>query len=84
MSLCNLLDKYNNDCLDRRNWYSLRKNEVQPTEEADKGSKWIITGMYRGERITRVAYSDLQAFTINNTLARQGVIDLGMREVIRE
>lgn len=42
--------------------------------------RWIITGTYKGERITRVAYSDLQAFIINNTLAREGVTNLGMRE----
>lgn len=42
--------------------------------------RYIITGIYEGKKITRVCYSDLQAFIINNTLAREGVENLGMRE----
>lgn len=40
----------------------------------------IITATYKGERITRTAYSNFQAFTIINVLAREGATDIGMRE----
>lgn len=38
----------------------------------------IITGDYQGNRIKRIAYSDLQAFTIINLLSRKGVTNIGM------
>lgn len=41
---------------------------------------YIITAIYQGKRITRKAYSDLQAFTIVNQLYRDGCTDVGMRE----
>lgn len=40
----------------------------------------IITATYNGRRITRIAYSDFQAFTIINMLAREGAVDIGMRK----
>lgn len=40
----------------------------------------IITATYNGKKITRTAYSDFQAFTIINMLARQGAVDIGMRK----
>lgn len=40
----------------------------------------IITATYRGKRIKRTAFSDFQAFTIINMLAREGAIDIGMRQ----
>lgn len=40
----------------------------------------IITANYRGRKIERRAYSDFQAFTIINTLSREGCVDIGMRE----
>lgn len=42
----------------------------------------IITANYRGRKIERIAYSDFQAFTIINTLNREGCVDIGMREEI--
>lgn len=44
----------------------------------------IITATYKGERITRIAYGDFQAFTVINLLAREGAADIGMREAGRE
>lgn len=41
---------------------------------------YIITASYRGRKITRAAFGDLQAFTIINQLAREGCVDIGMRE----
>lgn len=41
---------------------------------------YIITAMYQGSRITRKAFSDFQAFTIINQLAREGCTEIGMRE----
>lgn len=41
---------------------------------------YIITAIYKGERITRKAYSDLQVFTIVNQLYRDGCKEVGMRE----
>ena len=40
----------------------------------------IITEIYNDRKITRTAYSDFQAFTIINMLARQGAVDIGMRK----
>jgi hypothetical protein len=34
----------------------------------------------KGERITRTAFSGLQAFTIINQLHREGCKDIGMKE----
>lgn len=42
--------------------------------------KYIITADYKSRKIKRTAFSDLQAFTIINTLARDGCSDIGMRE----
>lgn len=42
--------------------------------------KHIITGNYKGKKIERIAFGDLQAFTIINQLSREGVTDIGMRE----
>lgn len=41
---------------------------------------YIITATYRGQKITRTAFGDFQAFTIINQLAREGCVDIGMRE----
>lgn len=40
---------------------------------------YIITAIYQGSRITRKAFSDLQAFTTINQLSREGCTDIGMR-----
>ena len=40
----------------------------------------IITANYCGRKIERKAYSDFQAFTIINTLHREGCVDIGMCE----
>lgn len=40
----------------------------------------IITATYKGERITRIAHSDFQAFTVINLLAREGATGIGMRK----
>lgn len=39
----------------------------------------IITATYKGNRITRKAFSDFQAFTIISTLAREGCADIGIK-----
>lgn len=41
---------------------------------------YIITATYRGRKITRTAYGDFQAFMIINQLARDGCVNIGMRE----
>ena len=41
---------------------------------------YIITATYKGQKITREAFGDFQAFTIINQLARDGCVDVGMRE----
>lgn len=41
---------------------------------------YIITAVHNGRKVERKAYSDFQAFTIINVLAREGCIDIGMRE----
>lgn len=41
---------------------------------------YVITAIYNGKRITRNAYSDFQAFTIINVLAKEGAVNIGMRE----
>lgn len=64
MGLAYLLDKYGSETIDKSNWYSLKDTPPENTE------KWIITGTYKGERITSTAYSDTQAFCINNLLSR--------------
>lgn len=45
-----------------------------------RGVMYIITATYRGRKIARTAFGDFQAFTIINQLAREGCIDIGMRE----
>lgn len=40
----------------------------------------IITANYRGTKITRKAFSELQAFIIINALHSDGCTDIGMRE----
>lgn len=42
--------------------------------------KYIITGDFQGQRITRTAHSDFQAFTIIGQLGQDGVTNIGMRE----
>lgn len=42
--------------------------------------KYIITGDYQGQRITRTAHSDFQAFTLIGQLGQDGVTNIGMRE----
>ncbi len=42
--------------------------------------KYIITGEYQGQRITRTAHSDFQAFTIIGQLGQDGVTNIDMRE----
>ena len=46
--------------------------------------KYLITGDFKGKRITREAFSDFQAFTIIDQLHREGVTNIGMREVTEE
>ena len=41
---------------------------------------YIITATYKGRRITRTAFGDFQAFTIINQLARDGCVDIAIRE----
>lgn len=41
---------------------------------------YIITATYRGQKITRTAFGDFQAFTIINQLARERELDLQKRE----
>lgn len=41
---------------------------------------YIITATYRDRKIIRKAFGDSQAFTIINQLAREGCVDIGMRE----
>lgn len=43
--------------------------------------RYLITGIYQGNRIERIAFGDFQAFTIINQLARDGVEDIGMCEL---
>lgn len=40
----------------------------------------IITARRNGRLVTRKAFGDKQAFTIINTLAREGCTDIGMRD----
>jgi hypothetical protein len=42
--------------------------------------KYIITGDFQGQRITRTAHSDFQAFTIIGQLGQDGVTDISMKE----
>lgn len=42
--------------------------------------KHIITADYNGQKIERTAFSGQQAFTIINTLAREGCTNIGMKE----
>lgn len=39
----------------------------------------IITATYKGNRLTRKAFSDFQAYTIISTLAREGCVDIRMK-----
>lgn len=41
---------------------------------------YIITANYKGNWITRKAFSDFQAWVIINQLSRDGCTDIGMRE----
>ena len=41
---------------------------------------YIITATFKGREITRIAFGDFQAFTIINQLAREGCVNIGMRE----
>lgn len=41
---------------------------------------FIITAKYCGRKIERKAFSEYQAWTIINTLRREGCADIGMRE----
>lgn len=43
--------------------------------------KYIITGDIQGQRITRTAHSDFQAFTIIGQLGQDGVTDISMKAV---
>ena len=56
--------------------------EIKESEEHCMSKVIIITANYRGRKIERRAYSDFQAFTIINTLNRDGCVDIGMREEI--
>ena len=55
-----------------REWYD--------TATERRGVMYIITAMHNGRKITRTAFGDFQAFTIINQLAREGCVDIGMRE----
>lgn len=57
----------------------LERSEVIK-KEGETVMKHIITATYKGRRIKRIAYSDLQAWTIVNILRREGAVDIGMRE----
>ncbi len=46
--------------------------------------KYVITARRNGRKIKRIAFSDQQAWTINNQLAREGCTDIGMREATKE
>lgn len=41
---------------------------------------YIITAVYKGRRIRRVAFSDFQAFTIIGRLATEGCTDFTMEK----
>ena len=41
---------------------------------------YLLTATYKGQRITRKAFGDFQAFTIINQLSRDGCTDIGMRK----
>lgn len=45
-----------------------------------RGVMYIITAIYKDRKVTRTAFGDFQAFTIINQLAREGCVDIGMRE----
>lgn len=53
--------------------------EIKESEEHCMKKVIIITANYLGRKIERKAYSDLQAFTIINSMAREGCSDIGMR-----
>ena len=42
--------------------------------------RYLITAMYNGRRVERIAFGDFQAFTIINLLVHEGCTDIGMRE----
>lgn len=46
--------------------------------------QYIITGNCRGQRITKTAASDFQAFTIIGQLSQDGVTDICMKEAKQE
>lgn len=41
---------------------------------------YIITATYKGKKIARKAFSDLQTHTIINALSREGAADIGTRK----
>ena len=41
---------------------------------------YIITAKHKGNKITRKAFSDTQAFVIINQLSREGCTEIGMKE----
>ncbi|SHO46814.1 hypothetical protein [Anaerocolumna xylanovorans] len=43
--------------------------------------KYIITGDFQGQNITRTAYSDFQAFTLIGQLGQEGITDISMKAV---
>ena len=45
---------------------------------------YIITAKYKGNKITRKAFSDTQAFMIINQLSREGCTEIGMKEEKKE
>lgn len=46
--------------------------------------RYIIRGIYKGNKIERIAFGDFQAFTIINQLTRDGVTELEMCEDVKE
>ena len=41
---------------------------------------YIITAKHKGNKITRKAFSDTQAFVIINQLSREGCTEIGIKE----
>ena len=41
---------------------------------------YIITAKHKGNKITRKAFSDTQAFVVINQLSREGCTEIGMKE----
>ena len=68
--------QHRNSCMERSRCYPCASYK----KEGGRSGCIIITAKHKGNKITRKAFSDTQAFVIINQLSREGCTEIGMKE----